>query len=82
LYQHEAVQEAAVVGVPDPYRGETVAAVIVLKEAYRGTVTEQDIEAFCRQNLAAYKVPRIIEFRDSLPKTSVGKILKRELTKE
>ncbi|WP_105317030.1 long-chain-fatty-acid--CoA ligase [Thermus tenuipuniceus] len=82
LYQHEAVQEAAVVGVPDPYRGETVAAFIVLKEAYRGRVTEKDIEAFCRQNLAAYKVPRIIQFRDSLPKTSVGKILKRELTKE
>ena len=82
LYQHEAVQEAAVVGVPDPYRGETVAAFIVLKEAYRGKVTEKDIETFCRQNLAAYKVPRIIEFRDSLPKTSVGKILKRELTKE
>ena len=82
LYQHEAVQESAVVGVPDPYRGETVAAFIVLKEAYRGKVTEKDIETFCRQNLAAYKVPRIIEFRDSLPKTSVGKILKRELTKE
>jgi long-chain acyl-CoA synthetase len=82
LYGHEAVQEAAVVGVPDPYRGETVAAFIVLKEAYRGKVTEKDIEAFCRANLAAYKVPRIIQFRDSLPKSSVGKILKRELTKE
>jgi long-chain acyl-CoA synthetase len=82
LYGHEAVQEAAVVGVPDPYRGETVAAFIVLKEAYRGKVTEKDIEAFCRANLAAFKVPRIIQFRDSLPKSSVGKILKRELTKE
>jgi long-chain acyl-CoA synthetase len=82
LYGHEAVQEAAVVGVPDPYRGETVAAFIVLKEEYRGKVTEKDIEAFCRANLAAYKVPRIIQFRDSLPKSSVGKILKRELTKE
>ena len=82
LYQHEAVQEAAVVGVPDPYRGETVAAFIVLKGDYRGKVMEKDIEAFCRENLAAYKVPRIIQFRDSLPKSSVGKILKRELTKE
>jgi long-chain acyl-CoA synthetase len=82
LYGHEAVQEAAVVGVPDPYRGETVAAFIVLKEAYRGKVTEKDIEAFCRANLAAYKVPRIIQFREGLPKSSVGKILKRELTKE
>jgi long-chain acyl-CoA synthetase len=82
LYGHEAVQEAAVVGVPDPYRGETVAAFIVLKEAYRGKVTEKEIEAFCRANLAAYKVPRIIQFREGLPKSSVGKILKRELTKE
>ncbi|RTH24906.1 long-chain-fatty-acid--CoA ligase [Thermus scotoductus] len=82
LYAHPAVQEAAVVGVPDPYRGETVAAFIVLKEEYKGKVTEKDIEAFCRENLAAYKVPRIIEFRDSLPKTSVGKILRRELREE
>ncbi|KHG66213.1 long-chain fatty acid--CoA ligase [Thermus sp. 2.9] len=82
LYQHEAVQEAAVVGVPDPYRGETVAAFLVLKPEYRGKVTEKDMEAFCRQNLAAYKVPRIIAFRDSLPKSSVGKILRRELREE
>ncbi|BAW02545.1 acyl-CoA synthetase (AMP-forming)/AMP-acid ligase II [Thermus thermophilus] len=82
LYQHPAVQEAAVVGVPDPYRGETVAAFLVLKPEYRGKVTEKDIEAFCRQNLAAYKVPRIVQFRESLPKSSVGKILKRELQKE
>jgi long-chain acyl-CoA synthetase len=82
LYGHEAVQEAAVVGVPDPYRGETVAAFIVLKGDYRGKVMEKDIEAFCRENLAAYKVPRIIQFRDSLPKSSVGKILRRELRDE
>ncbi|GLV47410.1 long-chain-fatty-acid--CoA ligase [Thermus sp. LT1-2-5] len=82
LYQHEAVQEAAVVGVPDPYRGETVAAFLVLKPEYRGRVTEKDIEAFCRKHLAAYKVPRILEFRESLPKSSVGKILRRELREE
>ncbi|SDE85076.1 long-chain acyl-CoA synthetase [Thermus arciformis] len=82
LYQHPAVQEAAVVGVPDPYRGETVAAFLVLKPEYRGKVTEKDIEAFCRQNLAAYKVPRIVVFKESLPKSGVGKILKRELAKE
>ncbi|BDG16804.1 long-chain-fatty-acid--CoA ligase [Thermus brockianus] len=82
LYTHAAVQEAAVVGVPDPYRGETVAAFLVLKPEYRGKVTEKDIEAFCRQHLAAYKVPRIIVFRDSLPKSSVGKILRRELREE
>ena len=82
LYQHEAVQEAAVVGVPDPYRGETVAAFLVLKPEYQGKVSEKDIERFCRQNLAAYKVPRIIQFRESLPKSSVGKILRRELREE
>ncbi|KGQ21397.2 long-chain-fatty-acid--CoA ligase [Thermus filiformis] len=79
LYQHPAVQEAAVVGVPDPYRGETVAAFIVLKDEYKDKVTREDIEKFCRENLAAYKVPRIIEFRESLPKSAVGKVLKREL---
>ena len=82
LYGHPAVQEAAVIGVPDPYRGETVAAFIVLKDEYRGKVTQDEIEKFCRENLAAYKVPRIIEFRESLPKSSVGKILKRELRDE
>ena len=82
LLRHPAVQEAAVVGVPDPYRGETVAAFLVLKPEYQGKVSEKDIERFCRQNLAAYKVPRIIQFRESLPKSSVGKILKRELQKE
>ncbi len=82
LYQHEAVQEAAVVGVPDPYRGETVAAFLVLKPEYREKVSEKDIERFCRENLAAYKVPRIIEFRESLPKSGVGKILRRELRDE
>jgi len=79
LYQHEAVQEAAVVGVPDPYRGETVAAFLVLKPEYRGRVSEKDLEAFCRERLAAYKVPRLWEFRESLPKSGVGKVLKREL---
>lgn len=82
LYGHPAVQEAAVIGVPDPYRGETVAAFIVLKDEYRGKVTQDEIEKFCRENLAAYKVPRIIEFRESLPKSSVGKILRRELKDE
>ncbi|TBH20675.1 long-chain-fatty-acid--CoA ligase [Thermus thermamylovorans] len=82
LYAHPAVQEAAVVGVPDPYRGETVAAFVVLKEEHRGKVGKEDLVAFCRENLAAYKVPRILEFRESLPKTSVGKILRRELRDE
>ncbi len=82
LYQHEAVKEAAVAGVPDPYRGETVKAYVVLKEEYKGKVTEKDLEAFARERLAAYKVPKLWEFRDELPKTAVGKILRRTLREE
>uniref|UniRef100_A0A7C3MAY6 Long-chain fatty acid--CoA ligase n=1 Tax=Archaeoglobus fulgidus TaxID=2234 RepID=A0A7C3MAY6_ARCFL len=82
LYEHPAVVEAAVVGVPDPYRGETVKAFIVLKPEYKGKVTEQEIIQFCKERLAAYKVPRLVEFRDELPKSAVGKILRRILRDE
>jgi long-chain acyl-CoA synthetase len=80
LYEHPAIQEAVCIGVPDPYRGEDVKAVIVLKADK--TVTEEEIIQYCKQNLAAYKVPRQVEFRDSLPKTNVGKILRRALRDE
>jgi len=80
LFQHPAIAEAAVLGVPDPYRGETVAAVIVLKAGYAPTdETRADIIAYCKKELTPYKVPKIVEFRESLPKTLVGKVLKREL---
>jgi long-chain acyl-CoA synthetase len=80
LYHHPAIAEAAVLGVPDPYRGETVAAVIVLKPGYPPTgETRADIIAYSKKELTPYKVPRIVEFRESLPKTLVGKVLKREL---
>ncbi len=80
LYQHPAVLEAAVVGVPDEYRGETAAAVIVLKPGFAPSEeTREDILAFCRKNLTRYKVPRIVEFRESLPKSLIGKVLKREI---
>lgn len=80
LFKHPAVAEAASIGVPDEYRGETVAAYIVLKPDFSPTEeTRQSIEAFCRQNLASYKVPRIIEFRENLPKSLIGKVLRREL---
>ncbi|GAB5603584.1 hypothetical protein FJNA_21100 [Thermus sp. FJN-A] len=79
LYIHPAVLEAAVVGVPDAYRGETVKAFVVLKPEYRGKVTEKELEEHCRKNLAAYKVPRLWEFREELPKTLVGKVLRRAL---
>ncbi|MED1919256.1 long-chain fatty acid--CoA ligase [Bacillus thuringiensis] len=79
LYQHEAVSEACVFGIPDEYRGETVKAVIVRK--YPG-VTEEEILEWCNHRLARYKVPRIIQFRDELPKSAVGKILRRVLLDE
>ncbi|MBM7692000.1 long-chain acyl-CoA synthetase [Peribacillus deserti] len=80
LYEHEAVLEAVVAGIPDPYRGETVKAYVVLKEGKQ--LTEEDMNDFARKHLAAYKVPRIYEFRDELPKTAVGKILRRALVDE
>lgn len=80
LYEHEAIQEVVVAGVPDPYRGETVKAYVVLKEG--ANVTEEELNTFARKHLAAYKVPRIYEFRDELPKTAVGKILRRKLVEE
>lgn len=80
IYQHPAVQEAVAIGVPDSYRGETVKAVIVLKD--RMKCDEEELIAFCKKNLSAYKVPRIIEFRKELPKTAVGKILRRQIREE
>lgn len=77
LYGHPAVREAAVVGVPDEYRGETVKAYVSLKPG--ATVTEQEMIEFCKQQMAAYKYPRSIQFVDDLPKTATGKILRREL---
>jgi long-chain acyl-CoA synthetase len=77
LYGHPAVREAAVVGVPDEYRGETVKAFVSL---HRGeSVTEAELIEYCRGQMAAYKYPRSIEFIDELPKTTTGKILRREL---
>ncbi|MBO8142736.1 MAG: long-chain fatty acid--CoA ligase [Firmicutes bacterium] len=80
LYAHPAVKEAAVVGVPDPYRGETVKAFVVLKDGARAT--EDELIEHCRGQLAAYKVPRLVEFRDDLPKSLVGKVLRRVLLEE
>lgn len=79
LYQHQAVQQACVVRAKDDMRGETVKALIVLNEAYRGKITEKELIAWSKEQMAAYKYPRMIEFRDSLPMTSSGKVLWREL---
>ncbi|MDQ1002192.1 acyl-CoA synthetase (AMP-forming)/AMP-acid ligase II [Neobacillus niacini] len=80
IYQHFAVAETCVFGVPDNYRGETVKAVIVLKKEMK--VTVEEIIEWCNERLARYKVPRLIEFRESLPKTAVGKILRKSLIDE
>ena len=77
LYQHEAVMEAAVIGVPHESHGEEVKAVVALKPDAK--VTAEELQSFCKDRLAAYKYPRLIEFRAALPKGSTGKILKREL---
>jgi len=80
LYLHRGVKEAVVVGIPDEYRGETVKAYIVPKDGY--TLDKSEIIEFCRQNLASYKTPRFIEFRTELPKSMVGKVLRRVLLEE
>lgn len=80
IYQIPEVKEAIVIGVPDKYRGETVKAFITLKDDQ--SISEESIILYCRNHLAAYKVPRLIEFRDELPKSSVGKLLKRELREQ
>lgn len=80
LYEHPDVEEAVVAGIPDPYRGETVKAYIVLKQG--ANVTEDELNRYSRKYLAAYKVPRVYEFRKELPKTAVGKILRKALVEE
>jgi len=80
LLLHPSVAEAAVIGIPHEYRGETVAAVIVLKPGFEVSEETRDhIIAYCKKELTPYKVPKFIEFRESLPKTLIGKVLKREL---
>lgn len=79
LYQHPAVGEVAVIGVPDPYRGERPKAFIVLRPEYLGRITEQEIVAWAKENMSAYKRPREVEFRRELPKSGAGKILRRIL---
>ena len=79
MYQHPAVQEACIIGAKDTHRGETVKAVIVPRAEWRDRIEAQAIIDWCREHMAAYKVPRIIEFVDALPKSGSGKIMWREL---
>ncbi len=80
LFTHPKILDAVAVGVPDPYRGETVKAFVVLKPGE--TATEEEIIAYCRERLARYKVPKLVEFRDELPKSLVGKVLRKVLREE
>ena len=80
LYQHPKIQEACIVGIPDPYRGETVKAFVVLKE--REEATAEEIIKYCQKNMAKYKVPTSVEFRRELPKSHVGKVLRKILREE
>lgn len=80
LYEHPKILEAAAVGIPDPKRGETVKAFVVVQPGE--TLTEEEVIAFCRDRLAPYKAPKAVEFRSELPKTTIGKVLRRVLRDE
>ena len=82
LYRHPAVKEVAVIGTVDPYRGETPKAFVVLTSEYKGRVKEEEIVEWSKENMAAYKRPRTVEFREELPKSAAGKILRRVLKEE
>jgi long-chain acyl-CoA synthetase len=82
LFQHPQIKAAGVVGVPDPKVGSIIKAYVVLESEARGKISEEEVMEFCRQNLAHYKVPKIVEFRGELPKTDVGKVSRRELREE
>ena len=79
MYRHPAIQEACVIGAKDAHRGETVKAIVVLKEAQRGKVSEQEVIDWAHANMAAYKSPRIVEFAETLPKSATGKVMWRAL---
>ncbi len=77
LFEHPKIKEACAVGIPDPYRGETIKAFVVPREGE--TLTAEEVIAFCREKLAAYKVPKQVEFMEDLPKSTIGKVLRRKL---
>lgn len=82
LFKNPAVADVAVIGVSDPYRGESPKAFIILKSEYKGKITEKEIMDWCKENMATYKRPRAVEFREDLPKSAAGKILRRVLSEQ
>jgi fatty-acyl-CoA synthase len=79
MFRHPAIQEACVIAARDAYRGETVKAVVVLRPSHKGQVSEQDIIDWCREHMAVYKAPKIVQFADALPKSGSGKVMWRAL---
>jgi fatty-acyl-CoA synthase len=79
MFRHPAIQEACIISTKDSYRGESVKAVVVLRPSHRGQVSEQDIMDWCRDNMAVYKMPRVVQFVEALPKSGSGKVMWRQL---
>ena len=79
MFRHPAIQEACIISTKDAYRGESVKAVVVLRQSHRGQVSEQDLIDWCRDNMAVYKVPRVVQFVEALPKSGSGKVMWRTL---
>ena len=79
MFKHPAIQEACVISTVDAYRGESVKAVVVVRAAFKGQVTADEVIAWCKENMAAYKYPRVVQFVDALPKSGAGKVMWRAL---
>jgi fatty-acyl-CoA synthase len=79
MFRHPGIQEACIIATRDSYRGESVKAVVVLRASHRGTVSEADIISWCREHMAVYKVPRVVQFVEALPKSGSGKVMWRAL---
>ena len=79
MFRHPAIQEACIISTKDAYRGETVKAVVVLRQSHKGQVSENNIIDWCKENMAAYKYPRVVQFVDALPKSGSGKVMCRTL---
>lgn len=82
MFRHPAIQEACIIATQDAYRGESIKAMVVLRATHKGQVSAQDIIAWCRENMAVYKVPREVEFLDALPKSGAGKVMWRLLQEQ